>query len=560
MKRVWFVVFSLLICALGFAQPSAYSFTYSAGTYAQITGTSVIASGVDDSTVPITLPFAFTYCGTNYTTVSASSNGFVWMGSSTSYPWSNSMATTSYAPIICPLWDDLGTASSTGNVSWTTLGTAPNRQFVVQWFDMGWTVGSATRVNFQLVLNETTNVFKFVYGTIDPAASGSASIGFNVSPGGSGNFVSIPPAATPTSSSTTANDVITGTVATYLPSGYTYTFTPPLTPGQAGSPSPATGATGVFTTLSTLNWTFSNNTNTYNLFYGPTGSMTQVVTGAAAGASGTIGSYTLPAPLTSGAAYQWRVDTINGSGTTTGVVWSFTASAVTPVGAFAEGFEGTTYPPTGWSIAVTGGSNTSATVAQATAGTYPTCTPHGDTHMLFFNSFSYASGVAVRMATPVVNLATVTSPATSFYMYQDPGYSGTTYATEGITLQITTNGANWTNLVFPPRYAAVAGWTVVNYDLSAYAGQTIGLAMNFYSCYGNNIYADDFSVYANVAQPGVAGLVGPANGGTGIITTTDLTWNTGAGAAPPVIACIWAPMAPEPPPRPTWSTEPTSAW
>src|SRR5439155_15435342 len=90
-------------------------------------------------------------------------------------------------------------------------------------------------------------------------------------------------------------------------------------PAAPGSPSPASGATGVGATP-TLTWSASGAT-TYDVSFGTTNPPLSVTTGQ------TAPLYTPPA-LAPGATYFWRVLAHNDGGTTAGPVWSFsTASA-----------------------------------------------------------------------------------------------------------------------------------------------------------------------------------------------------------------------------------------
>jgi hypothetical protein len=79
---------------------------------------------------------------------------------------------------IFAFWDDLITR--TPGVCTATVGTAPNRQFVVTWNDAMFFGTAAGNLTFSLFLNEGTNTIDVVYSSMtgDPAARGnSATIG-----------------------------------------------------------------------------------------------------------------------------------------------------------------------------------------------------------------------------------------------------------------------------------------------------------------------------------------------------------------------------------------------
>lgn len=198
-----------------------YTFSYGSETYTAISGSVSSATGDDGTQSGISIGFTFNYCGTNYTTFNVSTNGHVYFGSSSYY--SNDIASTTYKPLIAPLWDDLYDDASS-DVQYSTTGVAPNRILTVQWRNLRWNGSSGAQQNFQLKLYETSNVIKFIYGTMSSPSSVSASIGINDQTGGSGRFLSVTPAATPTVSSTSANNSISA--STYLTTNLTYVFTP----------------------------------------------------------------------------------------------------------------------------------------------------------------------------------------------------------------------------------------------------------------------------------------------------------------------------------------------
>jgi len=91
-------------------------------------------------------------------------------------------------------------------------------------------------------------------------------------------------------------------------------------PDMPTAPSPATGSTGVAID-GNLSWTFGANTETYDLWFGPTGSMVQVVTGATAGVTGSFAysglDYLGP--------YSWQVVAHNSTRlSVNGPIWNFT--------------------------------------------------------------------------------------------------------------------------------------------------------------------------------------------------------------------------------------------
>jgi hypothetical protein len=90
---------------------------------------------------------------------------------------------------------------------------------------------------------------------------------------------------------------------------------PPPLPGQASSPSPPNGATGTSITP-TLNWIPGSNATSRDVYFGTSNPPAFVQ-------NQTATSY-IPGTLGAGLTYFWRIDEKNSSGTTTGMVWSFT--------------------------------------------------------------------------------------------------------------------------------------------------------------------------------------------------------------------------------------------
>ncbi len=156
----------------------------------------------DDITAQLPLGFTFNFGGVNYTQVQVMSNGrlqfnngFCGYGTQTvgppptyPYPYPDASvvrsmrvygvdldATPSGAAGACP--------TATCYVSYATVGTAPNRRFVVTWVNVPeW--GAAARTgsfNLQVILEEGTNEFVYQFGASSHPTGGSAQIGWELS-------------------------------------------------------------------------------------------------------------------------------------------------------------------------------------------------------------------------------------------------------------------------------------------------------------------------------------------------------------------------------------------
>ncbi len=142
----------------------------------------------DDVELRASIPFSFTYDGFGYDSVQISTNGWMELGTGTSGTlhglstasqvggyFSPVLSTTDHpTKVLGPWFADLATGS-TGVISYTTLGTAPNRVFVVQWKNMPAYYdesNTSTKLNFQIQLDEGSNIVEYHYG---PLVSGTYS-------------------------------------------------------------------------------------------------------------------------------------------------------------------------------------------------------------------------------------------------------------------------------------------------------------------------------------------------------------------------------------------------
>jgi hypothetical protein len=121
----------------------------------------------DDGSVTIPLPLGFRFFGASYTSVKASTNGYLVFGSSAATDWSNVRLPAGAAPngIVAPFWNDLR-LTTRGAIWYRTVGTAPNRRFVVEWAAVPryYDVGDAT---FEAILEEATGDVVLQYQDVD---------------------------------------------------------------------------------------------------------------------------------------------------------------------------------------------------------------------------------------------------------------------------------------------------------------------------------------------------------------------------------------------------------
>ncbi len=172
MKRIYLLVLATLISLSSYAITAAsYTFSAFSSTYSSISssGTSVAIIGDDYTVASIPIGFTFNFCGTNYTQLSACSNGWISLANSTSIVWTNTSSSITGAGMLMAYWDDLeGFSTIPSTAYYLTTGTSPNRIFTFEWKDFGtYLYGSACvycPANFQIKLYESSGVIDFVYG------------------------------------------------------------------------------------------------------------------------------------------------------------------------------------------------------------------------------------------------------------------------------------------------------------------------------------------------------------------------------------------------------------
>lgn len=231
-------------------QANQYVFSQANASYTPITGGTVAAVNTVATTDPypgptddvvtaaITIPFTFNFAGANYTSLRISSNGFVTFG--TVAPGTTITAPISgtglYNGAIAGFATDLAglyTAGTLGEIRYETVGSAPNRTFVIQWsnfvrLNANSYAYQADNLNFQIRLHETTNAIDIVYGsmtvatysrTVQVGLRGASALDYN-------NRISTT-SWTATTAGTTAAAAVTSSATVKPAEGLTFTYTPP---------------------------------------------------------------------------------------------------------------------------------------------------------------------------------------------------------------------------------------------------------------------------------------------------------------------------------------------
>jgi MSHA biogenesis protein MshQ len=135
------------------------------------TGTQV-TTGDDVVSANIPISFSFFFGGAVYTTVNISSNGPLEFGTTNNASYSSTAITSPALPTtLIPYWRDLN--PTTGQIKYQTLGTAPNRIFVVQYTSVV-DFGTASTNTFQTQLYENGGAIVYRY----KAMNGNGNTGF----------------------------------------------------------------------------------------------------------------------------------------------------------------------------------------------------------------------------------------------------------------------------------------------------------------------------------------------------------------------------------------------
>lgn len=569
MKKLLMVMTLVMLTCFAFAQlVSEYGMVISAGSYTPITGgTSLGDTAIDDqrfvdpavplggtTTTGVGFPigFDFTYAGVVFNRLAINANGWISLGQSALTPAVNIASTSAYTPIgsttaitptqlvsrIAPFARDLQ-AQVGATLLIETIGTAPNRELVVQWTNYRKYGATGDNYNFQIRLQENGNKVAFVYGTmINNASAGTAQVGLRGEPAITATnwytFTTTTSWTAPTASATnTATMTITSAV--FPPSGTTYLWTPPVAgmpPNPASIVSPANGGTNV-SILATLNWASGGGVPTgYKLSFGTVSPFTTVLNEV-----DMLAVTTYDPELVYSTEYWWKVIPYNANGSAADCpTWTFTTMADPTVTVFpyTESFD-VAVPPTGWTNLATVG--TISWYWQAT-GTFPTCAPYSGAGMASYNSFSSSAGNKAILTTPPINLPS-DDYRLNFYMYRDIGYStsadlvnvyyNTTNSATGATLLGTVNRA-----IGLAPVVATEGWYAYTFAMPAgAAGNGRYIIFEAVSAYGNNMFIDQVTVEQIPA--GAVLSVNPTswNFGSRIINTTvtkDFTLtNTGGG-------------------------------
>jgi len=140
------------------------------------TGTNLMLN--DDDYTVASIGFPFTFYGLTADSLTVSNNGGMLFDQATGTngrtgylsPNTRTLPDRLLGPAILPYWDDLQQdyLDGIGNVFVETDGTAPNRRFIVEWFNLPVNVlGGGFNITFEAILFEGSNQILFQYLDVD---------------------------------------------------------------------------------------------------------------------------------------------------------------------------------------------------------------------------------------------------------------------------------------------------------------------------------------------------------------------------------------------------------
>jgi len=199
MRKLYLLLLLCTVTVLANAQlVNLYTFGQSNGTYTGITGGNVLGGNTSDDEVfndntagafgPVTgigfpIGFNFSFNGQTFDRFAVGYNGYIVLGTGsfaiggTTATVINSTSTGLVSNVISAMNVDID-ATDTSELSYSTIGTAPNRTLVVQWKNAMRYNQTGSVINMQIRLNENGNTVQIVYGNVvGPASAGTVQVG-----------------------------------------------------------------------------------------------------------------------------------------------------------------------------------------------------------------------------------------------------------------------------------------------------------------------------------------------------------------------------------------------
>jgi hypothetical protein len=164
MKNFYIIIFFQTVLFYNAkAQVAAMPFSPNLDTFSALTGTVIDTPNADDVNYQnIPVGFDFNYAGNSFDSMVVSTNGYISFNNVNLNSFIYAALSSNNNNIIAPFSTDLMHHLSNASLSYATIGNAPNRSCVIQWYHYSYFPNQGD-VSFQIWLNETTNCIKFVY-------------------------------------------------------------------------------------------------------------------------------------------------------------------------------------------------------------------------------------------------------------------------------------------------------------------------------------------------------------------------------------------------------------
>jgi len=403
-----------------------------------------------------------------------------------------------------------------GKIFTSTIGTAPNRVFVVEWTgynDYGTTVALSNHLNFQLRLAETTNTVSVVYGpsyniyttarTNQIGLRGASNSDFNNRTGADGNSWNSTSAGTANSATVSRDN------ANFPAPGLTFAWAPPT----CFAPSALTVATASITaTGATASWTAPSTApaNGYEVYYST--SSTAPTSSTVLNATNSVTSTTVSAPISgllpATTYYVWVRSACVGTDRS---VWTAVTSFTTLA---------TCFVPTALTVATASITPTGATASW----TAPSTAPSTGYEVYYSTSSTAPTSSTVLNATNSVTSTTTSAPisgllpSTNYYVWVRSACIGTDRSVWSAV-------ASFRTLCQPPVISNTTGATVCGASGSAtisatadagavitwYSALTNGTVLGTGNSYTTPVISANTTYYVSAKSNGGTGSVGPVN-------------------------------------------------
>ncbi|NUY81878.1 hypothetical protein HUK80_13320, partial [Flavobacterium sp. MAH-1] len=564
MRKSWLamLLFMLLLAPFGgFAQNiSNYAFsTSNTGSLEDLTtGATSITTGNQDSYASsvLAIGFDFWFMGVKYTHYSVGSNGILRLSTSSSdSAISGTYYGASYSSGVAYLAAFGGDNEVNGGIRVKTIGSAPNRKFVIEWtqFYANWNPNLTNAGNLQAWLSETTGVINYVYGEIYNSSSSSVTKPIFISAGNTvataghvliGSPATFVPAATAAnntiaagSGTTTGSPLIANLGSSANGSRVVYTFTPPS--GNTSTPTTFTSS-NVSATNMTVNWVDASTSEGYftvGRSTSPSGPFTVIgaVTTTTSAGTGTV--YSFPqSGLTANTTYYYEITALNetggtspaltGSASTIGqgtYVWNATAGSASWASSASWTPARTIADPTDILQFSNGGSSTATDIPTQTVGTV---TVSGNTAV----NFQSAAASTLTMAGLTIDAgSSVTSNGTAaaLSMAFSSGAVNTINGRLEIANGASANGISFSNSVTTVGTTgtfALGGTTAASVTSSGTTLTINGTYEHKYSTVAGTIPTATWGAASNV---NILGYTTATSGAGGLGQNfANFTWNT----------------------------------